>query len=121
MNGPTLFDAAVRATDPDTSHQAAASMAGAPVSGQRLRVLTAIDEFERRNPHRNGATAADVVMVMAYSGHAPQQSVVARRCTDLRELGLITEAGTRPGTTGRQLTVWRLTEAGAEILKGDHQ
>lgn len=44
-------------------------------------------------------------------------NVVARRLTDLHRLGLIAPTGdTLPGSTGRQLTCWRVTDAGREAL-----
>lgn len=55
-----------------------------------------------------GATAWNVVRALA--GVGIQQSVAARRCTDLRRRGLIADTGvTRPGVSGRMLTVWRAT------------
>jgi hypothetical protein len=86
----------VRATDPLTSQAAAASMRGRPLSKQRAQVLSFI------RASNTGATAFEISVVLEM-----QQSVVARRCTDLHELGLIVDSGrTRPGSTGRQLTVW---------------
>lgn len=109
---PTLFDAAlpdpVRPGDPDTSHAAAASIADG-LSAQRRAVFDAVAEVERRNRHRVGATAYEVQALLAYSGHAPQQSVIARRLSDLRDLGLVVDSGVRrPGSSGRLLICWQV-------------
>ena len=120
----SLFDAfdaplpdSVRPSDPDTSHAAAASIA--PVlSAQRRDVLAAAAAVADANPHRTGATAAEIVMRLAYTGRAPQQSVVARRLSDLRDLGLVVDSGARrPGTSARALIAWQVTDAGREALR----
>lgn len=56
--------------------------------------------------------------------HVPQQSVVARRLTDLARAGLVEDTLTsRPGTSGRLLTVWTITDEGrrrvAQLTEGD--
>lgn len=111
---PTLFDAPlpdpVRPGDPDTSHAAAASIADG-LSAQRRSVFDAVAAVERTNPHRVGATAYEVQALLAYSGHAPQQSVIARRLSDLRDLGLVVDSGVRrPGSSGRQLICWKAVD-----------
>lgn len=110
ITAPTLFDAPlpdpVRPGDPDTSHDAAASITDG-LSAQRRSVFDAVCDVERHNRHRVGATAYEVQAVLAYTGHAPQQSVIARRLTDLRDLGLVADSGVRrPGSSGRQLICW---------------
>lgn len=107
----------VRATDPETSHAAAESIVPA-LGAQRRQVLWALVECERHGG-MTGATAAEIVMRLAYTGAAPQQSVVARRLTDLRDLGLVVDSGeTRPGTSARQLIAWASTEAGRSAVAG---
>lgn len=108
----SLFDAIehVRATDPDTSRDAALSIREC-VGDQCRLVLTSLLEAERRSGR--GATAHEIVMRLAYTGRAPQQSVVARRLTDLRNAGLIEDTGERrPGGSGRNLIVWASTTEG---------
>lgn len=114
VTAPTLFDGPlpdpVRPDDPDTSHAAAASIADG-LSAQRRAVFDAVRTVERHNPHRVGATAYEVQAVLAYTGHAPQQSVIARRLTDLRDLGLVVDSGVRrPGSSGRQLICWKAVD-----------
>lgn len=115
---PSLFDRQiparkrVRRTDPDTSKAAAESLDPATLSEQRRRVLWAISVVEHYG-HKRGATACEIVMRLSYTGNAPQQSVVARRCTDLCEFGYIEDSGDRRnGNSNTPLIVWRLTEAG---------
>jgi len=125
ITAPTLFDApaAVRNTDPATSHAAAASLPAEVLSDQRRAVLSAVADVDRFNPHRPGATAYEVMCRMSYSGHAPQMNVVARRLRDLGDLGLaeIPEVDGRPmtrqGGSGRRQQVWVLTDAGREALR----
>lgn len=106
-----------RGTDPPTSHAAAASMTPEALGAQLRSVLWALDHHSNHGT-RPGGTAHEVVMVLAYgSVPAPQQSVVARRLTDLRERGLIRDTGTtRPGASNRELTVWELTDQGRKAL-----
>lgn len=115
---PSLFDSQprkrVRRTDPDTSKAAAGSLDPLQLSEQRRKVLWAIAVMEHYgHSGKPGATTAEIVMRLSYTGHAPQQSVVARRCTDLRDAGYIVDSGERrPGTSNTPLIVWVLTEAG---------
>ena len=91
---PTLFDQLARTTDPDTSHSAAASMID-HLGHQRRQVMACIGVV-------GGATAYEVAERLGL-----QQNVVARRCTDLRELGRIIDSGRRrPGSSGRLGIVW---------------
>lgn len=103
------MSAHARVTDPPTSHAAAESMQGPPLSDQQALVLRTLVECDRTGGYQHdGATAHEIVMRLAYTGHAPQQSVVARRLTDLRDAGLIVDSGrTRPGASNRQLIVWQ--------------
>jgi len=120
----SLFDTpAARATDRPTATAAAESMTGEPRIRQADLVLTAIADEARRG---NGSTAHDVVMWCSFHrpAHVPQQSVAARRCTDLARAGLIADTGTsRPGSSGRLLTVWTITDEGrarvAAMTEGD--
>lgn len=92
--------ARARRDDPPTSHAAARSMKPDVLSKQRTAVLNVVKAY----PH--GATAYDV-----HGSLGIQQSVAARRLTDLHELGLIFDTGrTRPGSTNRELIVWEPTD-----------
>lgn len=102
----------VRTTDPETSHAAAASIVPG-LSTQRAQVLALIQQVDGIYSD-GGATAYEVA-----ARSEIQQSVVARRMTDLHQLGLVRDSGrTRPGSSGRQLIIWMLTEAGRKALKG---
>lgn len=115
---PSLFDTrasqgAHRATDPATSVVAARSIGGQPIRDQQLRVLWAM--FVVREPD---ATAHDIVLRLAYTGRAPQQSCVAKRLGELRDLGYVESTGTtRPGGTGRPLQVHRVTDTGVSVVR----
>lgn len=109
--------AAVRASDPPTSKAAAESLPAPVLSVQRHAVLAAVEAIERFNPHKVGATAYEVMARMAFTGHGPAQNIVARRLTDLRELGFVEDSGvTRPGGSNRPLVAWRITATGIEAL-----
>lgn len=100
-----------RATDPATSVEAGATMTGAVVNDQQRLVLDALDLLHGTF----GVTAWEVVR---WSGHNLQQNVIAKRCTELRELGLIVDSGhTRPGSSGRRLICWTVTDAGRAALR----
>lgn len=101
-----------RRSDPATSHAAAESMTPEVLSKQRTQVLWAACDVHRRNGAA-GATAWDVVRRLSFTGHAPQQSVVARRLDDLEVLGLVERTElTRPGSSSRHLMVWVPTAEG---------
>jgi hypothetical protein len=104
----TFPEPGARSTDPGTSHAAARSMRDA-VTGQRRLVLRAVAWAGA-----DGATAWDIVTDLMRRGLPMiQQSVVARRLTDLHAAGLIEDSGdTRKGSSSRQLIVWRVTHAG---------
>lgn len=115
MNTPSLFDVSghVRASDPPTSHAAAQSIE--PVLGsQCLRVLQAVVQLEARTERTTvGVTAYEALLLLSFDGKGWQQSVIARRLTDLREKGCVRDSGvTRPGGSGRQLIAWTATDKG---------
>lgn len=108
----TLFDAVdavARHSDPATSHQAAASMDKPTLGKQRHLILTYVGD--------GCLTSWQIVERAQADGHRIQQSVASRRLTDLHRMGLIAPLGyTLPGSTGRQLTCWAVTNAGREVL-----
>lgn len=102
----------VRTDDPPTSHAAAKSIVPG-LGKQRAQVLTLIEQVDGIYSD-GGATAYEVAARSEF-----QQSVVARRCTDLRDLGFVSDSGrTRPGSSGRHLIIWYLTDSGRAALKG---
>lgn len=103
MNHARLFD-------PVTSHIAAESMAD-HLTDQQALVLRTI-----RDAGAEGLTAHDIAVRVTTDSWQAQANVMAKRCTDLHDLGLIASIGTRPGATGRPRQVWvdaRLVEDGA--------
>lgn len=99
MTTPSLFDQPdyARATDPPTSHHGAT----APLAGLKARALEYITAAGE-----HGATTADLQEALTNALYRPERNVIARRLTDLRRLGLICAADTRPGPTGYPETVW---------------
>lgn len=91
----------MRHADAVTSAAAAESIR--PVLGTEChRVLEVI-----RRAGWVGATAHEIRCVLRADGVDRDQNVVARRCSDLRDAGLIVDSGrTRSGRSNRQLIVW---------------
>ena len=92
-----------RGTDPPTSEEAAKSISTVTVKATVLLWLG------QRSP-LNGWELS-VLMKL------PTITVVPR-LAPLRRAGLIVQAGTRPGPSGRQQIAYVLTEAGAKLLAG---
>lgn len=90
----------VRFTDPDTSHEAAAMIA--PVlRPEQARVFGLL---------RSALTAYEIATNLRWQGFPRDQSCVAKRLSELRDLGLVYDTGQRrPGRTGRPLIVWART------------
>jgi hypothetical protein len=107
---PDLFDfdfAAIgaRATDPDTSHRAAAEHK-ALRSRDRREVLRLHCRF-------NGLTDFELATLM----DRQQTSVGKRRC-ELRDLGLIENSGMkRSAPSGSLAIVWRITARGRHVAR----
>lgn len=94
-----------RKRDRQTSVDAARSMLGDHLTNQQDLVLT-------RLSWKVDANAYELACELGY-----QQSVVARRLTDLWELGLADRNGIkRQGGTGRFGDCWQITEAGRKWL-----
>jgi hypothetical protein len=111
MSDQLDFFAHARDTDPDTSHKGAEDVR--PRLGKQCaRWLSVLRDYEDKRGE--GATAWDLIR-WQWNGVdlMPQQNVVARRLTDLRDLGLIYDTGgRRKGGHGSQLIVWTRTYAG---------
>lgn len=104
MTDLTLFDLThSRPTDPDTSKDAAVSV----LPAAKRQCAEVLDAVCRLDPQ--GATAYEVLTFLERDGRRRQQSVVARRLSDLRDVGLIVDSGERRrGMTGRDLIVWKV-------------
>lgn len=120
---PSLFDAPItsgthRKRERQTSVDAARSMSGPVLNKQQREALAVV----AANPCE-GATAYELATQLGF-----QQNVMARRLSDLGEMGYafrrwgwigeeqVYEA--RPGSSGRRCDVWRATDAGLEWLSG---
>ena len=114
------FEAWARASDPDTSHRAAASIAGKAVNEAAKTVLVAVAS--------TGLDGANWMEVSRLTGQLPQS--ISPRWKELVERGLIekrvrflsvivdhapklvSQTITRPGWTGKEQIVWFATAAG---------
>ena len=101
-----------RATDPDTSVKAAQDV--------RLRQASQIYKvLEQYISHRQGLTDEEAGV---FSGLAQRRACYWKRCSDLRNLGLIEDCKVRrAGSSGSQMMVCVITAKGIELLKGDNQ
>jgi MarR family len=91
----------VRNTDPDTSAEAAESL-GERALGARCQEL-----YELIANIRAGLTVHDLVQITGYD-----RGNTARRITDLKQAGWITDSGRRRRSiTGRRSIVWIAVEA----------
>jgi hypothetical protein len=112
LEQPEVPQRYARGSDPDTSHTA--GEAAREFEGfEGRRVMATLIELEHRGA--DGATAHDIVMRLAYSGHAPQQNCVARRFTTLHKNGHVIDTGLRRKANRRGAQpgiVWASTESG---------
>jgi len=109
-----------RATDPDTSHDAAASLDPATLAAQQLRVLRALHRASQRHAE-GGCTVSECVTRMTLDEphlQVPQRNIVGRRITDLVELGLVADSGERRmAPTRRNQIVWCVLNDGRAALE----
>lgn len=105
-----------RATDPSPSRAAADK--GDSFGPATERVLRALVNVEAHNRHRVGATAAEVLMRMAYDADlAPDRNGVSRRLTSLMRRGYVRDTGERrDGGRGVEVTVYAATPEGRAWL-----
>lgn len=98
-----------RTTDPATSHQAAQSYPLRKGSHRSLLLLAFAQAGDR------GATDERAAFV---AGLSPR-SEYATRCSELKRAGLVVDTTeTRPGTSGAQRVVRRITDAGRRAAEG---
>lgn len=99
---PLRDEGQARTGDPETSHLAAASVDPAGLQLALMRALAAAGEGNRDEL----AARAGITQAQAW-----------RRLSELHDAGLIQPTGlTRPGVSGRQQTVYRMTQAGVRWL-----
>lgn len=106
----------------DRPTSVAAAKAQKPgLTDKRLQILRGLLEVDRTS-HGQGATAYELMLHLAYSGHAPAQNIVVKVLGDLRSMGLAFEPGdTRMGGAGKQLIVFRPTQLGADKATGSKE
>lgn len=113
MEQPPAYSRA-RATDPDTSRLAAESMTADALGRQQFSVLWAMQQIDRHE--HVGANAHDIAMRLSYTGRAPAENVIVKRCRELEDFALIRETDERKrGGSGRLQIVWEVTEAGRTL------
>ena len=94
-----------RRTDPETSHAAVTNI---DRRGDQQRVLAVHAQ------HSTGLTDFELANLCGRS-----QTSLGKRRGELRDAGLIEDSGRkRPAPSGALATVWRITEAGMEIMRG---
>lgn len=99
-----------RIDDPDTSRAAAKDVK--PRQGSQVWTL-----LEQYNNHRLGLTDEEAGV---FSGLAQRRACYWKRCSDLRNLGLIEDCKVRrAGTSGSLMMVCVITVKGIDLLKGD--
>lgn len=112
FNAPATRGAS-RRSDPRTSVDAGRSLEGQPLRDQQALVLGAVVQM-------GDATAFELwehlyARFIAGYPRSPKENVIARRLTELRELGMVRLTGeTRPGSSHRKQQVWAVTEAGRQ-------
>jgi hypothetical protein len=90
----------VRHTDPPTSRAAAKSVA---VNDRQRECLQGLAWLGGRG------TAEDVARALAGFGFTREKNCVSKRLGELEKVGRVRRAGSEPGATGRQQTVWAAT------------
>lgn len=126
-NQPSLFDDSEprtipsRSTDPATSHAAVRAIT-VKAGSQRARLLQAFMdsyriEISSWQGHFPSGLTDEEAMDRAV-GVAPR-SEFSKRCSELREAGYIEPTGeTRPGSSGLQRIVSRITDKGRAAVRG---
>jgi repressor of nif and glnA expression len=100
-----------RNTDPDTSHEAAASLVP-HLPAMQAEILTALCKWW------GPATAYEIMVYLNHHGRGRQQNSVSTRLAALHELGFVRDSGARKaGSTNRLLTCWEATPAGREAVR----
>lgn len=106
----TLFDVHARSTDPETS-KGAARLLGGKAGTMRHRLLLTYDMDARAWGF--GLIAEEAALRCGYTA----ADGAWKRVSDLLNAGLLEDTGrTRPGSSGRQQRVLRITEKGRAAL-----
>lgn len=110
-----------RSTDPVTSHKAAAAIT-VKAGSQRAKLLDAfMDSYKTEISSWQGHFPSGLTDEEAMNralGVSPS-SEFSKRCSELREAGLIEATGeTRPGGSGHQRIVSKITDKGRAVVRG---
>lgn len=127
---PTLFERLepreprvipARRSDPSTSHTATEQIK-VRAGTQRAWLLRA---FDRDGFHKRDGLTDEEAMDYAsiqWAGSVSEHSEYSKRCSELREAGLIEPTGeTRKGASGMDRIVSRITAAGRAVVEGLNQ
>lgn len=101
--------AVARGGDPDTSHEAAASITGEAITATQNAILAVLEA---------AGPVTDPVVAQLYSGPRTSPSGLRTRRKELSDRGYVEAVGTVKLPSGRRATVWGITEAGRERLRG---
>ncbi len=103
MQGELLLVAHARATDPETSHEAAASLTSDRLRESQYAVLDALIDH-------GPICDADLVDAYMMHGYAPRQSPsgIRTRRKELVALGKVRAAGHTVLSSGRRAIVWEV-------------
>lgn len=101
-----------RTTDPDTSHAAAASLDAGRAGTMRRKLLDAYGE------RHEALTAEEAAERAGYT----KADGAWKRVSDLIRSGLVRDTGERrPGTSGRDQRVLRITDVGLKVWARGHR
>lgn len=110
---PAAIVPAARATDPATSHEAAATITVQRMRADHQLVLAALHDH---GPMTDFGIAAKVSAAL---GRIVKQTSLGVRRSELVRLGLVRNSGRRaPSDTGTSSIVWALTAAGDAEIRG---
>jgi transcriptional regulator with XRE-family HTH domain len=115
-----------RTTDPETSHEAAASVTEITVSATRLAILQYLDRFHDHDYYQRdiyGHCAAEACIDEAIADHLrafgklASRSGVSTRRLELQRAGYVEDSGCFGVTKGgRRAIAWRITDKGKEAI-----
>ena len=101
-----------RVTDPDTSHEAAASIPAYKLSQIRLAILLALDH----DPYH--MTDDLIILALGRVGFNQAYSTIRTRRKECVDMGWVGDSGRRIRThSGRKMILWSITDAGRKILR----
>lgn len=116
-----------RTTDPETSHEAAASVKPVTISATRLAILRYLNFYGDEDYYQRdiyGSSVADRCIDEGIAAYLEAQHIqcsrsgVSTRRLELQRAGLVKDSGAFGATKGgRRAIAWRITEEGKEALR----